>query len=68
MKVRQLSEAVVAFMSTFHLFDFDYPKQYEINMNILQYFIFKDSNVPKDIAQSFYSKVSQYKQFKTDTV
>ena len=68
MKVSQLLVAVVAFIATFYLLDFDYPKQQEIAINILQYFIFEDSNVPKDIAQSFNSNLSDYKQFKTEAV
>ena len=55
-------------MVTFYLLDFDYPKQYEIGMNVLQYFIFEDSNVPKDIAVSFNSQLSSYKQFKAEAV
>ena len=66
MKISQLPEAVVAFIATFCLLDFDYPKQYEIA--IMQYFIFEDSNVPKDIAQSFSSNLSQYKKFKSEAV
>ena len=57
MKVSQLPEAVVTFLDTFYLLDFDYPKQYEITTNILQYFIFEDGNVPKEIAQSFNSNL-----------
>ena len=68
MKVSQLPEAVVAFIATFYLLDFDYPKQYEISMNIIQYFIFEDSNVPEDVAQSFSSNLSQYKKFKSEAV
>ena len=68
LEVRLLPEAVVAFMATFYLLDFDYPKQYEVGMNVLQYFIFEDSNVPKDIAQCFNSNFSLYKKFKAEAV
>ena len=67
-EVRVLPEAVVAYMATYYLLDFDYPKQYEIGMNVLQYFISEDSNVPKDIAVSFNSQLSSYKQFKAEAI
>lgn len=66
-EVSQLPEAVVAFIATFYLLDFDYPKRYEIAMNVLQYFIFEDNNAPKGIAIPFNSHLmSSYKQFKTE--
>ena len=47
-------------MATYYLLDFDYPKQYEIGMNMLQYFVLEDNNVRKDIAVSFNSQLSSY--------
>ena len=52
-QVNQLPEAVVAFLAAFYLLDIDYPKCHEIGMNVLQYCIFEDKNVPKDIAAQF---------------
>ena len=68
LEVKLLPTAVVAFMATFYLLDFDYPKQFEIGMNVLQYFVFEDSNVPKDIAQSFNTSLAAYKQFKAEAI
>ena len=39
-EVKCLPEAVVAFMATFYLLDFDYSKFFEIELNVLQYFTF----------------------------
>ena len=47
LEVKLLPEHVVALMATFYLLDFDYPKQYEIGMNVLQCFVFEDNNVQK---------------------
>ena len=38
LEISLLPETVVAFMATFYLLDFDYPKYYELGMNVLQYF------------------------------
>jgi hypothetical protein len=67
-QVNELPEAVVAFLAAFYLLDVDYPKCHEIGMNLLQYFIFEDKNVPKDIAVHFNAQLSAYKKFKTDAV
>jgi hypothetical protein len=64
--VNQLPEAVVAFLAAFYLLDIDYPKCHEIGMNVLQYCIFEDKNVPKDIATQFNAQLSAYKKFKND--
>ena len=45
-----------------------YPKQFEIGMNVLQYFVLEDGNVPKDIAQSFNTSLLAYKQFKAEAI
>ena len=39
-EVKCLPEAVVAFMATFYLLDFDYSKFFAIELNVLQYFTF----------------------------
>ena len=64
-EIKCLPEAVVAFMATFYLLDFDYPKFFEVGLNVLQYFIFQDSNVPKDIAQTFNMYLAAYKKYKS---
>ena len=64
-EIKSLPEAVVAFMGTFYLLDFDHPKFFEIGLNVLQYFIFQDSNVPKDIAQTFNMNLAAYKKYKS---
>ena len=67
-EVRLLPDVFEAYTAKFYLLDFDYPKQYEIGMNVLQYFVFEDSNELKDIAASFNSQLLSYKQFKAEAV
>ena len=42
--VAKLDEAAVAFLESFYLLDFDYPKQFVVGLNMLQYFVFKDKH------------------------
>ena len=58
----------MGFLAAFYLLDFDYPKHNEIGMNILQYFIFKDKNIPEDIAASFHAMLKYYKQYKSAAI
>ena len=58
-------EAVVAYLATFYLLDFDYPRHHEMGLNVLQYYLFQDTNVPNDIAASFNAHLDAYKQFKS---
>lgn len=63
-----LDEAAVAFLASFYLLDFDYPKQFEVGLNMLQYFVFKDEHTPKDIAVTFNGLLSSYKKYKNEAV
>ena len=65
---KKFSEATVGFLAAFYLLDFDYPKHNEIGMNILQYFIFKEKNIPEDIAASFRAMLKSYKQYKSAAI
>ena len=65
---KKFSEATVGFLAAFYFLDFDYPKHNEIGMNILQYFIFKDKNIPEDIAASFHAMLKYYKQYKSAAI
>ena len=67
-QVYELLEAVVAFLAAFYLLDVDYPNCHEIGVNLLEYFIFEDKNVPKDISVHFDAQLSAYKKFKTDAM
>ena len=64
----KFSEATVGFLAAFYFLDFDYPKHNEIGMNIFQYFIFKDGNIPEDIAASFHAMLKYYKQYKSASI
>lgn len=63
-EVAKLNEAALALLASFYLFDFDYPRTQEIGFNVLQYFVFKDTNVPQDIANPFRSALTSYRSFK----
>ena len=65
---KKFSEATVGFLAAFYFLDFDYPKHNEIGMNILQYFIFKNKNIPEDIAVSFHAMLKSYKQHQSAAI
>ena len=57
----KFGEAVVAFLAVFYLLDYDYPKHWEIGMNMFQYFVFEDRNPLEDLSVSFNQVLKQYK-------
>jgi hypothetical protein len=61
----RLDEGVIALLASFYLLDFDYLVITKC-LIILQQHIFKDINVPQDIAGPFQSVVNSYRNFKTD--
>jgi hypothetical protein len=63
--VNQLPEAVVAFLAAFYLLDIDYFKCHEIGMNVLQYCVFEDMNVPKILLCSLMPSCQNTKSSKT---
>lgn len=63
-EVSNFKEATVGFLASFYLLDFDYTKQNEIGMNMLQYFVFNDTNTPQDIAVPFCGMLKAYKKYK----
>ena len=60
-----LHEATIALLASFYLLDFDYPRSQEIGLSILQYFVFKDPNVPEDITGPYKSAMKSYCDFKS---
>lgn len=59
-------EAVVAFLSSFYLLDFDYPTQNEIGMTILQVFVFNDNRIPEDITIPVNGMLKAYRKYKAE--
>lgn len=59
-----MAEAVVAFLASFYLLDFDYPKQHELGLAVLQVLIFKDYQVPTDISVTCSGMLKAYKKYK----
>eukprot|EP00112_Aurelia_sp_Birch-Aquarium-sp1_P023159 Seg679.17 transcript_id=Seg679.17/GoldUCD/mRNA.D3Y31 product="hypothetical protein" protein_id=Seg679.17/GoldUCD/D3Y31 len=57
----KLDEAVVAHLAAFYLLDFDYPKNSEVGMSMLQYLLFNDESIPQDITTQFKNTVAAYK-------
>jgi hypothetical protein len=43
--MRACNELKLALLASFYLLDFDYPRMQEIGLNVLQHYIFKDTNV-----------------------
>ncbi len=63
-EVELLGEEIIALLSSFYLVDVDYPQAQEMGLSVLQYVIFKDTNVPKDIACQFKTAIESYNDFK----
>ena len=61
-----LAEAVVAFIGTFYLMDFDYPKQHEYGLLMLQAIVFMDERVPSDVKSAFEGVAKAYRKYKVD--
>lgn len=64
--VRSIKEATVGYLASFYLLDFDYPKCFEIGMNMLQRVIFKDERVPQDISGTFNVALKAYNKYKAE--
>ena len=62
--VEKLDEGVIALLASFYLLDFDYPRQQENGLLVLQHFLFNDTNVPQDATASFRSVMGQYTKYK----
>ena len=65
-EIDKLASAVVAF-GTFCLLDFDYSKQHEYGMLILQTLVFKDEKVPGEIAHVFQEMAKLYGKYKRES-
>lgn len=46
-----VEEAFVTFVAMFYLFDLDYPVSNQVGLYVLQWFIMKDTKVPKDLSK-----------------
>ena len=62
-EVENLAEAVVGFMATFYLFDYEYPKSTEMAMNVLQVLIFLDTEIPEYIAGPVNGMLEDYRSY-----
>ena len=66
MEATKLNEGVLALLASFYLFDFDYPQFLDIGLIVLQHYVFKDINVPQDVAGSFQAALTSFRKFKAD--
>ncbi|CAB4015058.1 Hypothetical predicted protein, partial [Paramuricea clavata] len=66
MKATNLNEGVFALLASFYLLDFDYPRFLEIGLFSMHNYVFKDINVPQDVAGSFQSALTSFRTFKAD--
>ena len=62
--IKNIGEATVAYLASFHLLDFDYPKSCAVGLCILQRITFQHENIPMDITASFESALKSYNSFK----
>ena len=61
--IENIGEATIAYLASFYLLDFDYPKSYEVGLCILQQITFQDENILKDITASFESVLKSFNSF-----
>lgn len=65
-----IAAAVVAILGAFYLLDFDYPKQHEYGMLMIQTLltlVFEDETVPGDIAHIFQGMAMLYRKYKNES-
>ena len=60
-----MAKAVVAFLASFYLLDFDYIKQHELGLLMLQVLVLGDKQIPADIAHHF-DMEKQYRKYKSE--
>lgn len=65
--IEDMAEAVVGFVASFYLLDFDYPQQHEFGLVMLQRIIFEDETVPRDIAIIFEGMVKAFQKYKAES-
>ena len=61
-----LTQAVVAFLGTFYLINFDYPKQHEYGLLMLQSIVFMNERVPSDVKSAFEGVAKAYTKYKVE--
>ena len=66
-EVAKIAEAVVAFLASFYLLDFDYSKQHELGLAVLQILVFKDNQIPKDISVTCSGMLKAYGKYKENS-
>ena len=66
MEATNLNGGVFALLASFYLLDFDYPRFLEIGLIVVHHYVFKDINVPQDVAGSFQSALTSFREFKPD--
>ena len=64
--IRQSREALLAYIGTFYLLDYDYPATYEIGLTMLRFFLFGDKQIPSDQIQPFNSELQEYLKYEAE--
>lgn len=62
----KIDEMVVAYLASYYLLDFEYPKQHVFGLSILHYFVFKDQEIPRDLLKNFEEAISLYEKYKSE--
>ena len=59
----ELAKSIVAYLSMFYALNIDYPKEFEIALTAMQFFIFQNNDTPLDILESVQAGWSAYKDY-----
>ena len=62
---KDLPQAAIAYLASYYVLDFDYPKNLELGLSVLQYFCFEDKATPVDVAKSFNHAIAEFNTYAT---
>lgn len=60
---KDISKAIVAYLASYYVLDFDYPQTLELGLSVLQYFCVEDKATPVDVAKSFNNAVAEFNKY-----
>jgi len=55
--------AIAALIAAYYVFNFDYPKEIEVALTILQMIIFEDCNAPKKIVPLVNAEMASFQSY-----
>lgn len=64
--IRDSREALLAYIGTFYVLDYDYPAAYEIGLTMVHFFLSGYKQIPSDQIQPFNSELQEYLKYEAE--